>query len=121
MLKEGANCGDLPLRSTEPMTHFMGVVIACLEAADFDPVGIRELADRLQQIAIERPDLVERYDKALAARDAGELERLWFQCQLVLKSWANLRINAMTGQLHIGHGSRSFPLFPRVFQLPRAE
>jgi hypothetical protein len=58
------------------MTHFMGVVIACLEAADFDPAGIRELANQLQQIAVQRPDLVERYNTALAARDSGN----WSAC-----------------------------------------
>jgi hypothetical protein len=100
-----------------PLTNFMGAIIACVIAADYDQIVVKELADRLEQIAIERPDLVKRYDKALATRDAGEIERLWFQCQLILKSWGNLRINAITGRLHIGHSSRSYPLFPRIFQV----
>ena len=107
----------LPLKSMGQMTGFMGVVIACLEKSGHDPIGIRELSDGLHEIARERPDLVERYDKALAARSAGEIERLWSECKLSLRAWHNLRINGITGRLHIGHSSRSYLLFPRVFQI----
>ena len=97
------------------MTDFMGVVIACLQAAGKNPGWIKRLADELERIAIEHPDLVERYDKALAARDAKEMERIWFQCSRVLGT--SLRINGVTGRLHFGHSSQSLPLFPRVFQI----
>ena len=71
--------------------------------------------DELERIAIEHPDLVERYDKALAARDAKEMERVWFQYSRVLGT--SLRINGVTGRLHFGHSSQSLPLFPHVFQI----
>ncbi|MGX1101879.1 MULTISPECIES: patatin-like phospholipase domain-containing protein [Bradyrhizobium] len=100
-----------------PITDFMGAIVACLIADGYDPTDIKELADELRQIAIEHPDFVERYDRALAARDAGEIERLWFQCQLILRSWGSLRINAVTKRLHVGHSSQSYPLFPRIFQV----
>ena len=99
------------------MTGFMGIVLACLRDTGHDPMVIDELADALQGIARERPDLVERYGKALASRRAGEIERLWSECVLTLKAWGNIRINGVTGRLHIGHGSRSYPLFTRVFQI----
>jgi hypothetical protein len=100
-----------------PLTPFMSVIIACLAKSGHGPDAIKELADGLQRISLEGPDLVERDDKALAAREAGEIERLWFQCYLVLKSWGHLRISAVTGRFHIGHGSHSYPLFPRLFQV----
>jgi hypothetical protein len=99
------------------MTDFMGIVLACLREAGHDPIVINELTDALQGIARERPDLAERYSKALASRRAGEIERLWSECVLILGAWGNIRINGITGQLHVGHGSRSYPLFPRVFQI----
>ncbi len=99
------------------MTDFMGIVLACLRDAGHDPIAINELTDALQGIARNRPDLVERYGEALASRKAGEIESLWSECVLTLSAWGNIRINGVTGRLHIGHSSRSYPLFPPVFQI----
>jgi hypothetical protein len=92
------------------MSQFMGVVIACVEPTGVNPLWIKSLAEALERIARDRPDLVERYDKAISLRDAREIERIWFQCNKTL--YTSLRINGITGCLHIGHSRLSVPLFP---------
>ena len=52
------------------------------------------LAESLERIAKDRPDLMERYDKAISYRDAREIERIWFQCNKIL--YTPLRINGIT-------------------------
>src|ERR1700755_2124494 len=101
-----------------PITDFMGVIAACLVADGCDADDVKEIADMFRQIAATRSDLVDRYNVALADRSAGEMERLWFECRLILKPWhSSLRINGATGRIHIGNGHRSYPLFPPVFQI----
>ncbi len=92
------------------MSQFMDVVTSCMEASGADPLQVRSLTEAFNQIARDRPELEDRYDRAIALRDAREIERIWFECNRVLHT--SLRINGVTGRLHIGHGHRSFPLFP---------
>ena len=95
------------------MTRFMGIVIACLESDGVDAPWIKSQAEYLEQIARKRPDLTERYDRAIALRDAPEIERIWFQCCITNRAIdQSLRINGVTARLHFGNGGRSAPLFP---------
>jgi hypothetical protein len=95
------------------MAQFMGIVIACLESDGFSALWIKSQAEILEQIAHKRPDLAERYDRAIAVRDAAEIERIWFQCCITNRAIdRSLRINGVTGRLHFVNGSRSAPLFP---------
>ncbi|MEH2516282.1 hypothetical protein V1279_001855 [Bradyrhizobium sp. AZCC 1610] len=95
------------------MTQFMGIVIGCLESSGASALWIKSQVEVLGEIARERPDLVERYDRAIALRDGREIERIWFQCCVSNRAIdASLRINGITGRVHFGNGSRSTPLFP---------
>jgi hypothetical protein len=92
------------------MTQFMEVVIDCLEPSGMSPIQIKTFAEALDKIARDRPDLVERYDRAIGCRDAREIERIWFECKKV--AYMPLRINGITGRVHFGHSSTSVRLFP---------
>jgi hypothetical protein len=92
------------------MTQFMDVVVACLGPSGMPPLQIKAFVESLDKIALNRPDLVERYDRAIEFRDAREIERIWFECKKVV--YLPLRINGITGRVHFGHSSTSVRLFP---------
>ncbi|WP_426419218.1 hypothetical protein [Bradyrhizobium genosp. A] len=97
----------------EKMTQFMGLVIAAMEAGGFSSLAVNEQIAALEGIARGRPDLVERYNKAVAMRDGAEVERIWFQCCISDRNiHQSLRIKSVTGRIHFGDGGRSFSLFP---------
>ena len=94
------------------MAEFMGIILDHLrEIAGVNPLWIKRVANELEQIAKDRPDLVERYEKAVDLRHAGEIERIWRHCDKVIGT--SIRINGATGRLHIGHSQLSVSLFPR--------
>lgn len=97
--------------------RFMAVIDQCLQATGHDPLFIIAVRDSVDRIAAQRPDLVERYDRAAVNRDSAEIERLLLTCQAMLADdddvWiGNLRVNAVTGRFHVGDGNRSTPVFP---------
>jgi hypothetical protein len=93
------------------MNDFMSIVVERLgQATGVNPLWIKHVANQLEKIANDRPDLVERYAKAIGLRNAGEIERIWRHCNKVIGT--SVRINGATGRLHIGHSHLSFSLFP---------
>lgn len=114
-------------------THFMGVVLCCLEATNHPPEFVLKVHEQFERIAVSRDDLVERYWSAHARRDASEMERLLSECNKLIREnkmlpsaessaegarfhvtvtdIGNLRINAATGRFHVGHSLRSVALF----------
>src|SRR5689334_12808034 len=95
------------------MTRFMSAEIDCLKLSGASDLWIENQSVLLEQVARDRPDLRLRYDRALAQRDAKEVERIWFECCVANREiHAALRINGVTGNVHFGHSARSVVLFP---------
>jgi len=91
----------------------MGILIAALEADGFGVDAINSQVEALENVAHKRPDLVKRYNEAIALRNGPEVERIWFQCQITNRELIHsVRINSVTGRVHFGHGRRSIPLVP---------
>jgi predicted CoA-binding protein len=97
------------------MRQLMDIVIAALEADGASDLWVKSQIEALEGVARKRPDLVERYNKAVALRDGPEVERIWFQCQIANREIIHsVRINSVTGRIHFGNGGRSVPLFPPI-------
>jgi hypothetical protein len=96
---------------------FMAVIIDCLLATDHGSKFIDAVRVEFAKIAVDRPDLVKRYDAAVSEQSAAGIERLLVTCQKILGShedlWiGNLRVVSPTGRFHVGNGNRSVPVFP---------
>jgi hypothetical protein len=94
------------------MTEFMGIITDHLKKIDgINPLWIKRVANELEQIAKDRPDLVERYEKAIDLRHAGEIESIWRHCSKLIGT--SIRINGASGRLHVGYSQLSVLLFPK--------
>src|SRR5579864_770454 len=95
---------------------FMGSILSGLEATGHHADFILAIRQEFERIAGEHPELVERYWRAFANRDAGEIERLLVACRKLMRddvpSIGNIRVNAVTGRFHVGNGHRNAAIFP---------
>jgi hypothetical protein len=104
-----------------------------LEATGHQSEYIHKVREQFDRIAETRADLAERYWKAVATRQASEMERLLTECGRIIREDKtlspvdistegapfraivtdidNLRSNGATGRFHVGNGYRSVPLF----------
>jgi len=91
----------------------MDVLITAFSAMYVGDDFLQSQAEALERIARERPDLVPRYNEAIALRDGPEIERIWFQCCIADRTLdSSVRINGITGELRFGYSKHTAPLCP---------
>lgn len=105
---------------------YLGVILRAQEDWGYGRRSLQTSIYGLSKVAKSRPDLVARYKAAMRDCKATEIEALLIETDREIRKLAasgdlsperqpfffNIRVNCTTRCLHLGHSSRSFPLFP---------